>query len=55
MSHKMEDWEEVEQKVIEDMEEMFIGGKLTDLVVRKKDMMVVRREVTHFLLNLQSK
>jgi hypothetical protein len=39
----MEEWEEVEQKVKQDIEELFVGGKLTDLVVRKKDMMVVPR------------
>ena len=43
MSDKREEWEEVEQKVRKDTEELFIGGKLTDLVVRKKDMMVVPR------------
>ena len=43
MSDKREEWEEVEQKAKEDMDELFVGGKLTDLIVRKRDMMVVPR------------
>ena len=43
MSNTVSEWEEMEQKDREEMEEKFSGGNLTDLVVRRRDMMVVPR------------
>ena len=37
------EWEEMEQKEKEEIKKMFSGGNLTDLVVRKRDKMVVPR------------
>ena len=43
MSENMEEWEEVERETKEQMTELFSGGMLTDLVIRKRDNMVVPR------------
>ena len=39
----MEEWEEVERETKQQMTELFSGGMLTDLVIRKRDNMVVPR------------
>ena len=43
MADKMEEWEEMDKDVKEQMENLFTGGNLNDLVVRKRDKMVVPR------------
>merc|ERR1712142_352370 len=42
-SDNMEEWEEMENEVNDQIKELFAGGLLTDLVVRKRDKMVVPR------------
>ena len=43
MSGNMEEWEEGEKETKEEVRELFSGGMLTDLVIRKRDNMVVPR------------